>query len=489
MKELVLLLPEIYLLMTLIGVLASEIGYQGESVRLVTGTALLGLTGALLQVLLTYPYCPQWALGGALAIDGPAFFFKILFLLMSIQAVFTLLYSKEVQIERRAEYCAFIVAAALAMCLTASAANVLLGFLALQFVQILFYFLSAFGKNSSAAIEAALKQWAFSILCSFLFLIGIVFLFAWTQALSFHEIRQALIVAPLNGLRGWVVFSFVFLGLSFQLGVFPMYLWVPDGVEGAPTPVSGFLFMGSCTAALSFALRFFLEVFSQPAFGSVGERGLSEINWPLFLAVISGATLLIGPLLALRQKAAKRMLACLLVSEGGFFLLGLLVLDPRGIQAIFYCVLVEIFCVMGAFYTLSFFSDEAGSDRLIDLRGALKSAPPECLALLLFLGCLIGLPPLPGFVGKFALIESAVEHRWYFLSVLSIVSMALSVGVWAIFASHLTHHFVGHPAPIAPPNRQRGALLFMLVLPLFLIMVFSDVVFYWAEQSLKLILW
>ena len=47
----------------------------------------------------------------------------------------------------------------------------------------------------------------------------------------------------------------------------------------------------------------------------------------------------------------------------------------------------------------------------------LGRAVPECICLVLFLLCLIGLPPMPGFIGKFALIGAVVRHQWPVLAI------------------------------------------------------------------------
>ena len=450
MKDLILILPEIYLLITLVGILLSEIGYHGEKFRLVKLTALVGLCGSLVQVLLTYPYTPSAALNQTLAVDGLALFFKALFLLIAIQAVWVVSFSKEIKEDQKSEYCAFVVGATLAMSIAASSSHLLIGFLVLQMLQMCFYFLEAFGKKSLIAVEASLKHWIFSTVGAVFFLFGIILLMCWTGAGTLIEIRQALAAAPLSHPLGWIVFLLVFFAFSFQIGVFPMYFWVPDVLEGAPTPVSAFISIGTVAATLSFVIRFLLNVFIQPTLELEQWQVMGGIAWPGFLASISCVSLIIGPLLAIRQVGMKRLCASLLISESGFFLFGILALNQTGIVAILYNVLIELFSIMGIFCVLSFFKDVFGSDRLSHLRGVFKSAVPECLAILLFLACLVGLPPFPGFIGKFALIGVAVQKEWYGLALAGTVSMALAVGVFAKFAYGLVgdFYFSGH-IPVA----------------------------------------
>ena len=121
--------------------------------------------------------------------------------------------------------------------------------------------------------------------------------------------------------------------------------------------------------------------------------------------------------------------------------MGLLVLDQVGVAALLYNLVVDLFALMGTFYVLAFFFDELKSDQLDALRGMLGRAVPECICLVLFLLCLIGLPPLPGFIGKFALIGAVVRHQWPVLATIAILSMTLSTVAVARLAYHLIGDF------------------------------------------------
>jgi NADH-quinone oxidoreductase subunit N len=494
MREFVLILPEVILALTLAFVIAAEITYHGEQVRLVAATTLIGLAAAFVQTLITYQYGATQLFDHALSIDGLSLFFKLIFITLAALGVFTVLQTREIPKVRQTEYLALLLASTLGMSLAAASADVLLAFLSLQFVNILAYFLAGYGKRSVLSAEAAVKYMTFCSVAAALLLYGLAILFSSTHAFNIYEIHHALVASPLSRDSMLAIFMLIFLAFSFQIGAFPMYLWTPDVLEGAPTPASAFLSFGSRAAGFAVALRFLIVIFAQPGKIEGQWQVLGEVDWTRIVALVSGLTMVVGSLLAIRQKAAKRMVGCLVVAESGFLLMGLLVLDQVGVAALLYNLVIELFALMGTYYVLAFFYDELQSDRLEDLRGLLGRAVPECICLVLFLLCLIGLPPMPGFLGKFTLIGAVVRHQWPVLAIVAILSMTLSTVAVARLAYHLIGDYrkyveTGSPGSHIPPSRQRQAFLVGLIVPMMMVGVFAEFVLNWAGKSLGFILW
>jgi NADH-quinone oxidoreductase subunit N len=356
------------------------------------------------------------------------------------------------------------------------------------------YFLAGYGKRNILSTEAAVKYMVFSGLAGALFLYGAALLFSATHAFNIYEIHKALVANPLSAHAMPVVFMLILLALTFYIGAFPMYMWEPDTLEGAPTPVSAFMSFGPRAAGFAVAVRFLIVIFGQPGARDGHWEPLGILDWPRIVAVISGITMLAGSLLALRQRGAKRMVSCLVVAESGYLLMGLLVLDQVGVAALLYNLVIELFALVGIFSVLAFFQDEFRSDKLDDLRGALRRSSPEVICLVLFLICLVGLPPTPGFIGKFALIGAALRHKWPILAIIALASMTLSTGAVARLSYHLIGDFhqqdeVGPSASYIVNQRQRQIFLVGLLLPLLIVGVFSEFVFGWAGKSLGFILW
>lgn len=491
MKDFVLIMPEIFLALTLVFVVAGEITYHRERTRLVSATALIGLFGALIQAVIAYQHPPAQAFSRSLSIDGFSLFFRLLFIVAGMLSIATAVHNREIPQSRRSEYCALIVASTLAMCLAASASDLLVAFLSIQAVNIFAFFIAAYSKHSITSTEAGVKQMVFSVVSGALLLYGFAILFGATQSLNIYDIHRTLVSNPIPYEATLVVFMLIFLALSSQMAAFPMHLWAPDVLEGSPTPGSAFLGLGLRAMAFAVGIRFILVLFAQPAAAPAAGQWqvLGALDWTQIVSLIAGLTMAVGPLLAFQQVKAKRLVGCLVVGQTGFLLMGLLVLDEIGVGALLFNLVVETFAVIGIYYVLSFYYDELQSDRLTDLKGMLNRAVPESICLVLCLACLVGLPPTPGFLGKFSLIGIAAQHHRYALALVATGAIVLSTAAIARLSFSLLGELGAPPVRIIAPRIQRRAFLAVILLPVVLLGVFAETVFTWAGKSLGFILW
>ena len=483
------ILPELTIVLTLLFVVFGEITYFGERLRLVSGIALTGLAAALIQVLISYQQGSGFVFFNSVSVDGLSLFFKFLFILLAGFSVVSAGRSHEVPAKRRSEYYALVLVGCLAMCLAASSTELLLSFVALLAVNAVAYLLAGFGKESLRSTEAGVKFLVFSAVSAACFLYASGVLFSVTHALNIFEIHKALVAAPLAKGQMLVVFLLFVVSLGFQMAAFPLSLWAPDVIEGAPTPVSGYLAIGVPATGFAVAIRLFLGTFTVASENHGQWKVLGELQWTEILTLLSGATMLFGALLSMRQTSAKRMVGCLVVAQTGYFLMGLLVLDEVGVAALLYNVLVGLFALMGVFYVLSFLYDELGSDQLKDYKGVLARAVPECICLVLFLLCLVGIPPTPGFLGKFTLIGVVIRHNQLLLASIAILSMALSTVTISKLSFSLVGDFRTPSSKLSLANPYRNGFLASLLVPMLIIGVFAQFFLSWAGRSLGFIFW
>jgi NADH-quinone oxidoreductase subunit N len=108
--------------------------------------------------------------------------------------------------------------------------------------------------------------------------------------------------------------ALVMVGLCFKIGAVPMQVWIPDVYQGAPTPTTAFLSVGSKAAGFILMIRFL-----EPSSLSDITRG-PVLKLLLILAI---ATLLFGNLAAIPQTNFKRLLAYSSIAHAGFLLLAL----------------------------------------------------------------------------------------------------------------------------------------------------------------------
>ncbi len=499
MNELTLVLPEALLAVTLLGLLVSEIGYHGERGRLNAGIALVGIAAAWVQLWILYSAGSAKGFGDTFYLDGPAFFFKNLFLMLGFYTVLISFTSREIPSSQRSEFYALIIGACLAMSVCASAGDMLVAFLALQAVHLCAFALAGFSRRSPLSVEASVKVLLPGALALMVLLIATAILFFQTQTLNLAELHTILAAKPLPKETSLTLFLLVLMGISFPILSFPMFHWGPDAIQGAPTPVSAFLSAGLRITGFALFLRWVFFLFAQPAAQAGQWTVAGEIDWTEILAVISGVTMLTGSFLALQQKNAKKLVAALIAAETGILLMGVLVLNRLGVGALLYSLFAQLFAILGIFFVLSRIWDLLGDDHMNRFSGLLWRCRMEILGLIFFLICLVGIPPSPGFVGKFALIGAAFHKGWPVLSGIAVISTFLSI----IACFRLIYACVGDfgrtPESVMMQSdpfpeqsvfpRARSLTLAALMIPLILMGIFSDWLLRWATQSITLILW
>ena len=96
-------------------------------------------------------------------------------------------------------------------------------------------------------------------------------------------------------------------------------MWAPDVYEGAPTPITAFLSVGSKAASFAMLLRIFIE--GLPAFARRAGRRW-PLGWGTLFYVLAVVTMTVGNLAALTQSNLKRMLAYSSIAHAGYLLIG-----------------------------------------------------------------------------------------------------------------------------------------------------------------------
>ncbi len=478
MSDLILFLPELYLILTAIGLILGEVGYHGERVRMILATALLSVGGALLQLLLNYSVGAGRYGYGHFVNDGFSLFLKTLLLVSAGIALFSDRKSQEVSLEHRTEHATLILGATALGMLAVSAVHWIWILILLFCVQMLGSLAFALKKFDSRAIESAFKGNLAAIASTVLLALAAVLFYGVTGEFDLYAIHSALAeraVSPRLFASGFIL---VIVGLGFFGTYFPAQFWAKDAYEGASIPSTAFASLLFRITSIGILLRVVVVQFAKET-----EKGfwapLTPMNWTPVLATVAGITLLTSALYLFRQTRTRKLLAGILVLQSGFYLLGILALDQVGFASILFGLTAEVLTVGGLFSALSYFQDRQDEH---DRRGHLSRSVPEGIALLLFLVSILGLPPLPGFFAKFTLISSAARHQWNELVAIALVSLILAsiagfrwVYPWIYELRHRNEAFA--------LSLSHRLLLFGLLLPLVLLSVFTEPMLAWVGSS------
>ncbi len=417
------ILPEIILAIAACAIFVMEPFIPKEKRNIMAYFSLGALILSALSLLL---FCGKniSAFNGMIVVDAYAIAFKAILVLSAIVVV--LMSLEYVKIEKifLGEYYGLILFATMGMMFLPSASDLLSFYLALELMSVSFYILAAFMRKDPKSLEAGIKYFLTGIFTSGLILYGIAFLYGLTGTTHLGSIRAILSttqplagVAPLS--NPMLIFALILLiaGFGFKIAAVPFHMWAPDVYEGAPTPITAFLSVGSKLATIAAMLRVF--VFGLP---------LSHPDWSQYLWIIAVLTMTLGNVAALVQTNFKRLLAYSSIGHTGYLLMGLIVKSELGLAGILIHSVAYLLMTLGAFMMIVLVcKSESRGDQIKDLRGLGRAYPVVGFAFILFALSLIGIPPTAGFIGKLLLFGAAIEGQFYWLAVIGILNSIISL--------------------------------------------------------------
>ena len=368
----------------------------------------------------------------SIALDGFALYFKILLGLAGFATVFMSLGSREVQRTNQGEYYGILLASTLGMLYMASAANLLMAYLALEFVSLTSYVLSGYARGSRRAGEASLKYLIYGGVASGAMIYGMSWIYGLAGSLDFGAIQAALAKDPAVSVPLFVGLLLTLAGLGYKISAFPFHMWAPDVYQGAPIPVTTLLAVGSKAAGFALMIRFFFTALAEPVAGGTYAL-VGGVDWNELLMVLSVLTMTFGNLAALNQQAnLKRLLAYSSIAHAGYMMMGFVVLSDDGLRAMLFYLTIYYLMNLGAFLVVMVVANSTGREDLAGFRGlAWRGGALPAVAMAIFMFSLTGLPPLAGFVGKFYLFAAVVEQKLYLLAVIGVLNSVISLFYYA----------------------------------------------------------
>ncbi len=461
-ETLKLLSPELVLLLTGLAVLVADLIWSDEKAKTVwiPGLALAGLALALAATVWLWQVPPTPVLG-MMAVDPFALFFKVIAIGTVALVILAAVPYLQGRTPFRGEFYALLVFAGLAISLAAAGTNLISLYLAMEFLSITSYVLAGYLRDDVKSSEAGLKYFLYGAVTSAVMLYGMSLLYGASGTTSLAGIAR-FVAAGDPSLQWLAVGSIVLLlaGFGFKIVLAPFHQWAPDTYEGAPTPMTAFLSVGSKAAGFAILMRVFLTAL--PAFRW-------DIGWMAFLMALSIISMALGNLIALRQTNVKRMLAYSSIAQAGYIIIGFvcLTLDVEssflGINGTLFYLFAYLFTNLAVFAAVIAFESTTGKTEISDMRGLVKRSP--LIAGVLFLGLLslAGIPGTGGFLGKLAVFGSAIQFNTPQTLTLAIVGIVTSA-IAAYYYLNVARWMFFEPAEegaadIAVPMGQRAGLL------------------------------
>jgi NADH-quinone oxidoreductase subunit L len=264
--------------------------------------------------------------------------------------------------------------------------NLLVTFLGWEGVGACSYFLISFWHTRNSAAVAGKKAFVTNRIGDFGVMTAMFLAFSTVGSVSYGAINEAAHHGELAPVTATAIALLLFVGACGKSAQLPLYLWLPDAMEG-PTPVSALIHAATMVTAGVFLMTRMAPVLHE------------SYSWaPMIVASIGAATALFAATVAVAQNDIKKVLAYSTVSQLGYMFLA--VGSGAYVAAIFHMVTHAFF---KALLFLGSGSVIHGMHHEQDMRkmGALRKVMP-ITGFTFIIGWLAiaGVPPFAGFWSK-----------------------------------------------------------------------------------------
>jgi NADH-quinone oxidoreductase subunit N len=349
-----------------------------------------------------------------------------------------------------AEFTAIVLFATTGFTLMAAANQLLLVFLAVELASLSLYVLAGFDKARPESAEAGLKYYLFGGMSAAFLLFGFSLLYGLTGSIQLDGIAGQLALLNPSPLL-LVALVMVVVAFGFKAAAAPFHLWAPDVYQGAPAPAAALIASASKLAGLVVFTRLLWSGLGAAA-GAVAHHP-AVVGWTPVVALIAGASLLVGNIGALAQSNVRRLLAYSAIAHAGVLLLGVIAAGRLGAGPLFYYASTYGLATVGAFGVLSVLEAAGPAQQLTDLAGLHRRSPLLAGCLAVFVLSLAGIPPLAGFFGKFAVFGAVLRLNGLggLVGWLVLLAIALSAVALYYYLLILKQALVAEPAKDAAP--------------------------------------
>ena len=404
-----------------------------------------------------------------LEVDDWGLFFSTLILFASLVSLILSRESFLREGERKEEYYLLLVLSVLGALVLVQSSHMVSLLLGMELMGVALYGMIAFPERGELPLEAAIKYLVLSACASAMLLFGFALLYAATGDLTYAGIGAAAGTAygqePLVMMVGSAM---ILAGLGFKLSVVPFHMWTPDVYQGAPTPVTVFLATVSKGAVFVALSRFY-----------VAAELYQYSTLILALSIVAAISMLFGNWLALQQDNIKRLLAYSSIAHFGYLLLALIAMSYAQAmteaqligEAVTFYLTAYILTTLTAFAVVTHLSGEDEKSLSIGaFDGLFWRQPLQACGLSVALLSFAGIPLTAGFIGKFYLINVAIQSQLWVLMAALVLGSAIGIYYYLrfIFAMSKTSAMTANDSSPSIIGAQDVLTLLLLVLVIML---------------------
>ncbi len=347
--------------------------------------------------------------------------------------------------------------------------NFLLMFVGWEGVGLCSYLLIGFWYEKKSASDAGIKAFVVNRVGDFGFLLGMLLIFVTFGSLDFGEVFKAaaepaanfnylLFGSPISVIT--VIALLLFVGAIGKSAQLPLYVWLPDAMEG-PTPVSALIHAATMVTAGVFMIARCAPIYS------LSPTALNVV------AIVGGLTAVFAATIGLVQNDIKRVIAYSTISQLGYMFLGL---GVGAFSAGIFHLTTHAFFKGLLFLASGSVIHALSGEQDMRKMGALKSRI-KVTFVVFFIGTLAlsGIPPFAGFFSKDEILWSAynapgIGHALWFLGVIA----AFMTAFYSFRLIYLTFSGASRMAPEVERHVHESPKV--MTIPLMVLAFFSMVI-------------
>ena len=299
------------------------------------------------------------------------------------------------------------------MLLLVLGSNVLVMFVGWEGVGLCSYLLIGYYYEKKSASDAANKAFIVNRVGDYAFILGSLLMVVTLGSLDFVTIANAAKALPPEVAFGTIslIALLLFIGAMGKSAQIPLYVWLPDAMEG-PTPVSALIHAATMVTAGVYMIGRLAPVFE-----------LAPITL-MIVAVVGAATALFAGTIGLVQNDIKRVLAYSTVSQLGYMFLAMgMGAFGAGIFHLYTHAFFKACLFLGSGAVIHALH---GEQDIRKMGGLAKHLPITYWTFLIASIAIAGIPPLAGFFSKDEILFETFRHGHQILWVVGVLTSLLT---------------------------------------------------------------
>jgi NADH-quinone oxidoreductase subunit L len=321
-------------------------------------------------------------------------------------------------------------------------ANFLIMFVGWEGVGLCSYLLVGFWYQKQSAADAGKKAFIVNRIGDFGFILGVLLVFVRFNTIDFQEVARA--AGGLSPDAGFGTISLItlllFIGATGKSAQIPLYVWLPDAMEG-PTPVSALIHAATMVTAGVYM---------------IGRNAVLFAHAPetlTIVAVIGAATAFFAGTIGLVQNDIKRVLAYSTVSQLGYMFLAMGVgAYAAGIFHLYTHAFFKALLFLGSGAVIHALGGEQDLRRMGGLR---RDLPLTYWTFLIGAMAIAGVPLLSGFFSKDEILYEAYATGHIGLWIVGLITSLLTA-IYMFRLVFLTFHGERHAEAAAPAHPEEA---------------------------------